>query len=74
MSRRLVVALGLTAALLAGCSGADSSSSTAAADPNATFHYATVFGASSFDPHKTKITTHPPQLKPVYLPPVHPGK
>ncbi|MFD4268111.1 ABC transporter substrate-binding protein [Rhodococcus sp. NPDC058481] len=66
MSRRLVVALGLTAALLAGCSGADSSSSTAAADPNATFHYATVFGASSFDPHKTKITSDATMLNLVY--------
>lgn len=66
MSRRLVVALGLTAALLAGCGATDSASSTATADPNATFHYATVFGASSFDPHKTKITSDATMLNMVY--------
>ncbi|MGW6694208.1 ABC transporter substrate-binding protein [Rhodococcus sp. NPDC054953] len=65
MSRKLVVALGLSAALLAGCGAAETSSS-GVADPNATFHYATVYGTSSFDPHKTKITSDATMLNLVY--------
>lgn len=73
MSRKLVVALGLTAVLLAGCGGAGTSTS-AEVDPNATFHYATVYGTSSFDPHKTKITSDATMLNLVYDRLVHRDK
>ncbi|MFD4295364.1 ABC transporter substrate-binding protein [Rhodococcus sp. NPDC058505] len=70
MSRKMIVAVGLTAALLAGCAGTAtdgaSDSSSMATDPTATFRYATTYGTSSFDPHKTKVAQDNILLAQVY--------
>ncbi|MFZ2530260.1 MAG: ABC transporter substrate-binding protein [Rhodococcus sp. (in: high G+C Gram-positive bacteria)] len=70
MSRRMIAAIGLTAALLAGCAGTEDTgaagTSSTATDPSATFRYATTYGTSSFDPHKTKVAQDNILLAQVY--------
>ena len=66
-SRKLTAALAVSAALVAGCGSTDSGGATTAdVDPTATLRYATTYGASSFDPHKTKITSDSTMLNLVY--------
>ncbi|MFD6856609.1 ABC transporter substrate-binding protein [Rhodococcus sp. NPDC060090] len=57
----LAAALALTA-----CGTSASAGDSAEPDPNATFRYATTYGASSFDPHKTRITSDSTMLNLVY--------
>jgi len=69
MSRRSftsVVAAFATALLLAGCGTSTAADTTAEVDPHATLRYATTYGASSFDPHKTRITSDSTMLNLVY--------
>ncbi|MGW0040269.1 ABC transporter substrate-binding protein [Rhodococcus sp. NPDC003348] len=66
-SRKLTAALAVSAALVAGCGSTDSGGATTAdVDATATLRYATTYGASSFDPHKTKITSDSTMLNLVY--------
>lgn len=65
--RRMAAMLAVSAALIAGCGSADSGEVSAAdVDPTATLRYATTYGASSFDPHKTRITSDSTMLNLVY--------
>ncbi|MGW6694209.1 ABC transporter substrate-binding protein [Rhodococcus sp. NPDC054953] len=65
--RRLTAAIAVSTALVAGCGSTDSGGASAAdVDPTATLRYATTYGASSFDPHKTKITSDSTMLNLVY--------
>ncbi|WP_016695868.1 ABC transporter substrate-binding protein [Rhodococcus rhodochrous] len=69
MSRRSlasVVAAFATALLLAGCGTSAATDATTEIDPQATLRYATTYGASSFDPHKTRITSDSTMLNLVY--------
>ncbi|MGW0040270.1 ABC transporter substrate-binding protein [Rhodococcus sp. NPDC003348] len=65
----MIAAIGLSVALLAGCSSSTetaSSSGSVETDPTATFRYATTYGTSSFDPHKTKVAQDNILLAQVY--------
>lgn len=69
MSRKLIAAIGLSMALLAGCASATDTgpaSASAGTDPMATFRYATTYGTSSFDPHKTRVAQDNILLAQVY--------
>ncbi|MDX5311656.1 MAG: ABC transporter substrate-binding protein, partial [Rhodococcus sp. (in: high G+C Gram-positive bacteria)] len=67
MARRTRLALGaaLAVALLAGCGSAGTAPSDVV-DPQATLRYATTYGASSFDPHKTRVAQDNIMLTQVY--------
>lgn len=65
--RRLVAVLAVSVAFMSGCGSTDSGGSFATdVDPTATLRYATTYGASSFDPHKTTITSDSTMLNLVY--------
>lgn len=66
MKKILAATAGALVLVVAGCSSATSSPSSAAADPNATFRYVTSAGATSFDPHKTKSSSDGIVLNYVY--------
>ncbi|WP_054374460.1 ABC transporter substrate-binding protein [Rhodococcus rhodochrous] len=51
---------------VAGCGSSAATDVAQTADPNATLRYATTYGASSFDPHKTRITSDSIMLNLVY--------
>lgn len=61
-----VVAAFAAALLLAGCGTSAATDSTAEIDPQVPLRYATTYGASSFDPHKTRITSDSTMLNLVY--------
>ncbi|MFD6894293.1 ABC transporter substrate-binding protein [Rhodococcus sp. NPDC060086] len=63
--RRWVVALSASSLLLTAC-GSATPESSGTVDPSIPLHYATVFGVSVFDPHKTKITSDATMLNVVY--------
>ncbi|MDM7488140.1 ABC transporter substrate-binding protein [Rhodococcus sp. CSLK01-03] len=63
--RRWTAAVGTCAVLVAAC-GSEVSENSGVADPAIPLRYATVFGASSFDPHKTKVTSDATMLNLVY--------
>ncbi|WP_051017426.1 ABC transporter substrate-binding protein [Rhodococcus sp. R1101] len=58
-------AIGACAVLLTAC-GSTPTENSGVADPAVPLHYATVFGVSSFDPHKTRITSDATMLNMVY--------
>ncbi|MGN5236488.1 ABC transporter substrate-binding protein [Rhodococcus sp. SJ-3] len=62
---RWVVALTACAALLSAC-GTATTTNSGVADPLIPLHYATVYGTSSFDPHKTTMTSDATMLALVY--------
>ncbi|MFD5811450.1 ABC transporter substrate-binding protein [Rhodococcus aetherivorans] len=54
------------AVAVAGCGSSAATDAAQTVDPNATLRYATTYGASSFDPHKTRITSDSIMLNLVY--------
>jgi peptide/nickel transport system substrate-binding protein len=51
---------------LTACGASAATGDAAQVDPSATLRYATTYGASSFDPHKTRITSDSTMLNLVY--------
>lgn len=63
--RALGAVVGTCAVLLTAC-GSTPAENSGVGDPALPLHYATVFGVSSFDPHKTRITSDATMLNMVY--------